>query len=396
MAPKKNKTPYKSKINFAATIPLPQIKGAEKYFQDFSKKLKPNGATLSVQNSYLFITADNEEILANIRATITAEMKKFIESNRPAIKILPKKKNSRRTKGGRKHKELISHAIIRRPRFRDCQHSKHVNRILPTKRQQWNRIKMMWKQWYINRRKFNAKFKAISKYFGTFIRRRHREFSFYQQEKRSRVEYYQQKILGRKRDRLKEKLAHRAKPRTKPRKIKNASKYNHTLNEHSRNASEISKLKFITVDAAKTMISRGSLGGEYEFSLFPWVDTILIDSKNFVIRYYNQQIFIYAASIGTNRPLKQNLLHTFSTLNGNEIKSNRHTEYTRFSPIEQPSHITKKDKNSSQKKKPEALRKALPPVSAVRMSANDHISAPVKVKPKNSSQRRHVKKATKH
>jgi hypothetical protein len=31
MAPKKNKTPYKSKINFAATIPLPQIKGGAKF-----------------------------------------------------------------------------------------------------------------------------------------------------------------------------------------------------------------------------------------------------------------------------------------------------------------------------------------------------------------------------
>jgi hypothetical protein len=112
-------------------------------------------------------------------------------------------------------------------------------------------------------------------------------------------------------------------------------------------------LKFITADAVKTMmlhlknkkeshlamISGGKLGGEYEFSLFPWVDTILIDSKNFVIRYYNQQIFIYTASIGTNRSLKQNLVYTFSTLNGNEIKSNWYTEHTRFSPIEQPSPI---------------------------------------------------------
>jgi hypothetical protein len=406
MAAKKKKTVREPKAKFTATIPLPKIKGAGKYFQDLWKKLKPNGSTLSVKNLSLFINAENEEMLANIRATIETEMKKFIESNRPLTKILPKTKNSYRTKGGRKHKELISHDIIRRARIRDCQHSKHVNRILPTKRQQWNRIKMMWKQWYINRRKFNAKFKAISKYFGTFIRQRHHGVSFYQQGKRSRVEYYQQKILGRKRDRLKEKCVHRAKRR----KTKDASKYNRTLNEHSGTASGVSKLKFITADAARTMmfhlknkkeshlamISRGKLGEEYEFSLFPWVDTILIDSKKFVIRYYNQQIFIYTASIGTNRPLKQNLLHTFSTLNGNEIKSNRHTEYTRFSPIEQPSHITKKEKNSSQKKKSEALRKALRPVSAVRMSANDHISAPVKVKPKNSSQRRHVKKATKH
>jgi hypothetical protein len=410
MAPKKKRTVCEPKAKFTATIPLPKIKGAGKYFQDFWKKIKPNGSTLSVKNFSLFINAENEEMLANIRATIETEMKKFIERNRSLTKIWPKTKNSRRIIDQRKHQELISHDIIRRARFRDCQHSKHVNQFLRNKRRHWNRIKMVWKQWYINRRKLNTKFKAINKYVGTLIRQRHREVSFNKQVKRSKFEYYQQKILGRKRDRLKEKRVYRAKLRNKRRKRKDASKYNRILNEHSGTASGVSKLKFITADAAKTMmfhlknkkeshlamISRGSLGGEYEFPLFPWVDTIPIDSKNFVIRYYNQQIFIYTASIGTNRPLKQNLVHAFSTFNGNVIKLNRHTEYTRFSPIKQPSHIINKDENFSRKKKPEASKKALPLVSAVRMSANDHISAPVQVKPKKSSQRRHVKTATKH
>jgi hypothetical protein len=143
-------------------------------------------------------------------------------------------------------------------------------------------------------------------------------------------------------------------------------------------------LKFITADAAKTMmlhlknkkeshlamISRGSLGGEYNFPLFPWVDTILINKNKFVIHYYNQQIFIYTASIGTKRLLKRNLVYTFSTLNGSEIKLNQHTEYTRFSPMKQPSPIIQHSKNSSQKKKREATRKVLHPINV-----NDYISA---------------------
>jgi hypothetical protein len=296
MAPKKKKTPFEPKVKFTATIPLPKIKGAGKYFQDFWKKLNPNGSTLSVKIFSLFINAENDEMLTNTRATIETEMKKFIESNRPLTKILPKTKNSYRTKGGRKHKELISHNIIRRTRIRE--------------------------------------------------------------QKYSEIEYHQQKALGRKP--IKSKRAHRAKRRNKRRKtkknkwkqtiLKNASKYNLTLNKHSRTASEISKLKFLTADAARTMmlhlknkkeshlamISGGKLGGEYEFSLFPWVDMILVDRNKFVIRYYNQQIFIYTASIGTNRPLKRNLVYTFSTLNGNEIKSNWYTEHTRFSPMKQP------------------------------------------------------------
>jgi hypothetical protein len=390
MSPKKNKTPCKPKVKSTATIPLPQIKRAGKYFQDLWKKLKPNGATLSVQNSRLLITTENEEILANIRATIEIEMKKFIESNRSLTKILPQMKYSRITKGRRKHKELIPHGVLRTTRVQDCQHSKHVNLFLRKKRQQWNRIKMMWKQWYINRRKFNAKFKAINKYFGTLIRQRHREVSFYEQEKRSKIEYYQQKILGRKRDRLKEKRVYRPKRR----KTKNASKYNLTLNEHSRSESEMSKLKFITTDAAKTMmfhlknkkeshltmISGGSLGGAYGFPLFPWVDMILIDKNKFVIRYYNQQIFIYRASFGTNRPLKRNLVHTFSTLSGKEIKFDQRTEHNRSTSTKKPTLVTQKNKSFSETNKPEATRK-----DTSQMFANHHVLAPVRVKSKQSS-----------
>ncbi len=50
-----------------------------------------------MQNSSLLITAENEEMLANIRAAIETEMKKFIERNRSLTKIWPKTKNSRRT-----------------------------------------------------------------------------------------------------------------------------------------------------------------------------------------------------------------------------------------------------------------------------------------------------------
>lgn len=405
MSSERKKTVRKSKVKLTATIPLPKIKRAGKYFQDFWKKLKPNGTTLSVQNSCLFITTESEEVLADTRAAIDTEMKKFIESNRSVINTLPPKEISPITKGQRKRKKLIPHGIIPRARIRDCQHSKHVNRVLRNTRQHWNRIKIMWKQWYIKRRKFNAKFKAISKYFGTLIRQRHRTVSFYKQEKRSRSEYYQQKILGRKRDRLKEKRAYQVKQRNERIKTKSASKYNLTPNAGIRTASGVSKLKFITADAAKTMmlhlknkkeshlrmIGGGKLGRMYDFPLFPWLDTILIDKNKFVMRYYNQQILIYTASIGTNRPLKRNLIHVFSTLDGNEVKSNWNTEHTRFFSIKEPSPVTQKNINSSRKTKPDVARKALLP-----MSANDHISVPVKVKSKKLPQHRHVKTSKKH
>jgi hypothetical protein len=86
-----------------------------------------------------------------------------------------------------------------------------------------------------------------------------------------------------------------------------------------------------------------------------------------VFRYYNQQILICTASISTKRPLKRNLVYTFSILNGNEIKSNRHTEYFRFSLIEQPkSYFTGEHECLAKKRHLEALP---------QISADDHISA---------------------
>ncbi len=63
---------------------------------------------------------------------------------------------------------VILHAIIQRTGGRVCQYS--------------NRIKMIWKQWYINRGKLNVKFKAISKHFDTFIERCHHGISFNKQK----------------------------------------------------------------------------------------------------------------------------------------------------------------------------------------------------------------------
>lgn len=201
--------------------------------------------------------------------------------------------------------------------------------------------------------KINAKFKAVSQYFGQLSKQRHYGVSLYRQKKRSPIEYRKQKVLGRKRDRLKAKHAQRAKRKNKPRKTKNnklrktkdiklkmkshskASTYKPISNEQKRTASQISKLKFITGDYAKTIMLQSQkkiLKGKFAFSLLPCVYKISVDTKKFVIRYYNQQMFIYTTSIGTKRPLKRNLIATFSILNGDEMESNWHTEHTRFPP----------------------------------------------------------------
>jgi hypothetical protein len=411
MAPKKKKSSCKPKVEFSAIIPLPHIKGAHKYFRDFWKKMKQIGVTLSVQNSSLFIAADSREMLEITSGIINREMTKFIESNRSVIKGLSQTKCSHIAVERKRNGKLISRDIILKIRIRDCQYSKQINRILRNKRRYWNGIKMMWKQWYISRQKFNVKFKAISQYFGKAIRQDYRKVSYYRFCKRSRFEYYQQKILGRKRDRLKGKRVHQAKQSIKSRKTKNASTHNPVLGKLSETKPITSKMKFITVDAAKTMrfhlknkpeshlamISNGKLGGNYDFSLFPWVDRILINTRDFVIRYYNQRIFIYKASYDTNRPSKQNLVHTFSTLNKNEIKPDwRTTEYTQFAPIKQSSLNIQQNKNSSRKTKPKTSSKALPSSSAVRLTTNDHIPAPVKIKPKKPLRQRPVKTTTKH
>lgn len=188
----------------------------------------------------------------------------------------------------------------------------------------------------------------------------------YRQIKRSAIEYRKQKVFGRKRDSLKAKLAQRAKGNNKPRKTKKnklkrkkyrkTSTYKHIPHEYRRTASQISKLKFITVDSAKTEMLQSKnktmpyLKQDFYLPPLACVGKISVDRNIFVIRYYNQYMFIYKASVGKNRPLKRNLIGTFSTLNEDEMESNWHTEYTRFSPIKQPRLITQHNINSSQKK----------------------------------------------
>jgi hypothetical protein len=254
-----------AKSNFTDTIPLPKIRHAEKYFETFYKKCIFYRTTVSVKNVCLFITSENEEALSNVRIIIEEDIERFIDSSRPLMKILPQKKISSIADSRRKHEKLIPQSIIRTVRIRDEQHSKHVNQILRQKRQHPNNIKMIWKQWYINRLKFNAKFKAISQYFGQLYRQHHCEVSLYRQQKRSSIEYHKQKVLGRKRDRLKAEHAQRAKRKNKLRKTKNkrkmkirnnTSKYETIRNEHKRTSSQISKLKFITVDSTETIMLR--------------------------------------------------------------------------------------------------------------------------------------------
>jgi hypothetical protein len=350
-------TAHKREIEFTNTIPLPKIKHAGKYFKTFCKKCKFNRATVSVKNLCLFITAENEEALANVHIIIEKEIKSFIENNRSLVKMVPQKKISPITKSRRKNEKLIPQRIIRTVRLRDDQHSKHVNQIFRQKRRHLNNIKTIWKQWYINRLKFNAKFKAISRYFGQLYRRRDCNVSLNRQKKRSPFEYHKQKVLGRRRDRLKVKHAQRSKRKNKPRKTKKnkgkwkihnkTTTYKPIPNEHEGTASQISKLKFIAVDSAETMMFQSR---EFDFSLLACINKILVDRKQFVIRYYNQQMFIYTPSVGTSRPLKRNLIGTFSTLNEDQMESNRHTEHTRFSPIKQPDPIIQQNINSSRKK----------------------------------------------
>lgn len=146
MAPKKKRPSGKFKVGFFNTIPLPQIKGAQKYFQDFCKKIQSNGVELYVQNSRLFLTADSKEMLEVTNGTIQKEIVKFSENNRSVIKKLPRTGTSFLTKRRKKHIKSISNNIIRRSRIRDCQNTKQINHFLRAKRQHWNRIQKAWKQ----------------------------------------------------------------------------------------------------------------------------------------------------------------------------------------------------------------------------------------------------------
>lgn len=234
------------------------------------------------------------------------------------------------------------------------------------------------------------------------IRQDSHTIPFYRLEKRSKFEYFQQKILGRKRDRLKEKrITYGEQRRFKTIKTKNVSTCNPLLGKFGEIQPIKSKTKFITGDAAKTMkcnlknkqeshlaiISKGKLGVNYDFPLFPWVDRILIDRKKLVIRYYNQQIFIYTASYNTNRPSKQNLLWTCSTLNGNQMKLDRCTEFNRSTPMKRPIPIIKQKKHVSETKKPEPTR-----MIHSRTSANHHMPTSTKIKPKQYSPQDRVRR----
>lgn len=85
------------KAKFIDTISLPQITCVERIAQKFWKTWKRDGVTLSMRNSGLFITADDKQLRAKMRAIIDA---------------------------------TIRQEIIRDNQMRNCRHSKHINQLL--------------------------------------------------------------------------------------------------------------------------------------------------------------------------------------------------------------------------------------------------------------------------
>lgn len=81
-------TAHRRKIDLSHIITLPNIKHAEKYFKNFSKSCRFDRAMLFVNNLYLLIIAENEEVLVNVRKIVEKEIGIFIESSRSLQKML--------------------------------------------------------------------------------------------------------------------------------------------------------------------------------------------------------------------------------------------------------------------------------------------------------------------
>ena len=292
----------KCKAKFSETTSLPRVSNIKRIVENFWKTWKFDGVTLSIRNSDLFITADNEQVLAKTCAIIGS---------------------------------LIRQEVTGDSQMRSCPYSEQINSFSYQKQKHSNKIKMIWKQSYIDRWKLNAEFKDISKYYRTSIRRRHPEVSFLQQKTLRKTSWKRRAVYRASRTRRLKRRHKRKqiqKNKWKQTLLKNAPNYNR--HEYKRQTSEISKLKFITVDAPKIIPCQSEkktnsglkdrtgcvLENTYNFSLDPWIDKLLNQRRNFIIRYSNQHIFIYTPSVGTKRLSKRNLVHRFSTLNGDGIE----------------------------------------------------------------------------
>ena len=221
-------------------IPSPQIKCVEHYVKSWDGTLQLNKVTISIKNSHFFITTQNKTTQANVPKFIGKQFKGYKQS------------------------------IVR-----DVRHSKHANQQLRQRRKHWNHVKHTWKEWYTNHSKINQKFKAVSQYFGKFIRQRNYQVPSHKQGKRSRVDYFQEEVHGRKRDRLKAECAKQSKKKKQSRRAEKRwknefyipkSMYNCIRNTHKETGSQISKLKFIPDNSdERNNISKTEKKNRYKF-----------------------------------------------------------------------------------------------------------------------------------
>ena len=239
---------------------------------------------------------------------------------------------------------LIQNEIDRlmSPKPKSIRFSKHINVPLQRQCYYWSQVINNWKHWLKGQSKFNGKFKAIQQDFRKMIKCRRRLPSLDGPTKHTLGQDRREKIVGRRRYRLKQKRAARhrftshvekkGKQRTTRRNI-DFSKYAHLFPPKNgqnrptavalRRAHHLSKLKLIpnrdiqhpSINAGKRPSSqKPSQAHEIQFSCLSNMDRRNFVERNVVLHYSNQHIFVYRRASHCFRTSKRNLIEVVSTL----------------------------------------------------------------------------------
>lgn len=335
--------PNMDRDKLTATITLPDVKNISTHFHNFCARLRSKQTTVTVKKRNVSIASENEETLNTVRSTIQREVEKIANKQRTA-KVLRRNKfpfpipkpNQWRTPS----KFIISRTCgCGRPL--NAYRSSNMRPSVYKQCRYWNQIARMWKQSYMGRFRFKPnKFKPVKKYISVLYPRRPiNHVSLYRQVKRTPCEYRKLKIIGRRRDGLKEKRV----PKTKK---KGERKRRWRRNEFTtKGRSNVpSALIWVSVSGfqeEKTLSSKMKNKRKAEeraywlgdcFFSFSWVRKTFSDHHKLSIRYWDQRLFVYATSIGTKRTRKKDLIFTMSTLNANEAQLVPHGEPNRSIP----------------------------------------------------------------
>jgi hypothetical protein len=313
---------------------LPVSEEWRNYFSKVRDDLKSLPCVIDAyitNSALLFVTTTSKDAMTSVSFKVQKEIEAFINKKQQFVRpSKPREKEKSTSRHISTNDELRINAsrVLERILQRKQQYRVQSSGLRTTTWMRQLKIikkrKTVRKKWYEHDHKLKRT-KVLLKYIRQQSRyyRRHDPMLFYQQRKRSHFEYYQKKIMGRKKDRSKERhaLMHKIRFQSKrnERKVLSAYKRTTTCGSHMK-YSNISIFKNENKAKWKTELLLRSYV-YFPKARVPSRSSLTYGKNKQLLRYCNQHVFIYVVPVNhRGRPSNKYLINTFSTINNIESK----------------------------------------------------------------------------